>query len=115
MLDIIQGEKQPWTLRISTKNANTGKVTPLDLTGFVQITVCFKSGVNLITLTVSGGRVTVDAILTGDVSGFLTVAETNGMPVIEDGLAEAVVDFGSGDVRRAIITSSHRVTEKICA
>ena len=66
------------------------------------------------TLTQTGGRVTVDNAVLGEISGDLIVAETDGMLATESGSAEVVVDFGGGDVRRSIISDSHRVTEKIC-
>jgi len=115
MLDIVQGEKQPWAITVQTKNKTTGKTSPLDLTGFTEITVCFKTGVGLVTLTETGARVTVDNAVLGEISGDLLVAETDAMEApIEDGSAEVVVDFGAGDVRRSIILNSHRTTEKIC-
>lgn len=116
MLDIIQGEKQPWAITIVTKNAVTGKTTPLDLAGFSEITVCFKTGTIITTLTQTGGDITVDIAVLGEISGNLTVAQTDALPApIEDGSAEISVDFGSGDVRKSIILNSHRVTAKLCA
>lgn len=114
MLDIIQGERQPWAITVKTKNKNTGKSTPLDLSGFSEITVCFKTGVNILTLLQTGGRVTVDNAVLGEISGDITVAETDAMEAVEDGSAEVKIDFGGGDVRKSIILGSHRVDPKIC-
>jgi len=115
MLDIIQGEQQPWAFQVTTKNKSTGKTRPLDLTGFEEITVCFKTESTVITKLESTGDVTVDDLIFGEISGFLEVAETNGMAATEDGSVEVAVDFGGGVVKKSIITQSHRVTEKICA
>lgn len=114
MLDIIQGEKQPWSMTITTKNAATGKVSPLDLTGFSEITVCFLTAqTHLITKTQTGGGVTVDNAVLGEISGDLLTTDTDAMPE-GFGDIEAQVDFGSGDVRKAIIVRSHKVTKKLC-
>jgi len=114
MLDIIQGEKQPWSIDVETLNKTTGKTRPLDLTGFAEITVCFKTGVNKVSLTETGGRVTVDNAILGEISGFLNITETAGMPETEDGLTEVVVDFGGDDIRKSKISGSHRVEESDC-
>ncbi len=115
MLDIIQGERQVWKITIFKLDA-AGNKSFLNLTGNVEITVCFKSGANLLTLTrVAGSRVTVDSLLEGKISGFMTIAETEAMPVITDGSFEVAVDFGAGDVQKSIVIDSHKVTEKICA
>lgn len=112
MLDIFQGERQAWSMQITTKNQVTGKTSPLDLTGFNEITVCFRTDANILIKLESTAGVTVDSLLQGEISGFLSVADTNAMPGDKTGDTEVAVDFGGGDVKKTQILRSHKVTAK---
>ncbi len=111
MLKIIQNEKQPFTINMTSEQLNG---LPFDLTGFSDITVCFKAGSVVTTLTESGSRITVVEEKIGQISGALTQAETDAMSIVTSGIIEIAVDFGGGDVRKTQINNAFSVIEKVC-
>ncbi len=111
MLKIIQNERQPFTINLVSESNNG---LPFDLTGYSEITVCFKAGTTVTTLTETGARITVVEAKIGQISGALTQAETDAMSVVTSGLIEIAVDFGGGDVRKTQIVNSFSVTAKVC-
>ena len=112
MIEVIQGEKQPFT--ISLRSKSTGDA--FDLTGFNEITVCFKAGSTTIEKTESAGEVSVvGADDKGKIQVDLKVADTTSFAKTTDGQIEVSVDFGSGDIRKLQILDAFHVVEKICA
>ena len=111
MLKIIQNARKPFSINLSSEKNDD---LPLDLTGNVEITVCFKTVSTLATLTKTGGRITVDNLVLGQISGALTQAETDVMPIENNGLIEIQVDFGSGDVQKTQILNGFVVAAKAC-
>ncbi len=110
MIDIIQEERQPFTIQIRSNLTND----PYDLTGNSDIKVCFKTASGVTELTKSGARITVEDAKLGIISGALTQAETDAMPVENNGLIEIQLDFGGGDVRKVQVTNAFVVREKAC-
>jgi len=111
MIVIIQGEKQPFELNLSSlKNG-----TAFDLTGFTDITVCFKIGSTTIEKKESDGDVTVVSEPRGEISTFLTVADTDSLTPGTDGAIEVLVDFGGGDIKKAQDLNAFKVVAKICS
>ena len=111
MLNIIQNERKPFSITITSKKTGL----PLNLTGNSDITVCFKAGVSLTTLTKTGVRITVDNAVLGQISGALTQAETDAMSAVNSGDIEIAVDYGSGDVQKSQKFNAFSVTAKLCA
>ncbi len=89
MLEIIQGEQQPYKIDLTSKK--TGK--PFDLTGNVEIDVCFKAGSTVIVKKKTLSQVVVDSALLGQISGNLEVGDTESMSPLTDGQIEVLVNF----------------------
>ena len=117
MLDIHQGAQVPWSTQIKTKNKATGRLEPLDLTGFEEIQVCFVTGgtPQLLKQLESLDEVIVDNLKQGEISGFIEAVDSAGMPVSETGnKMEGHVDFGDGVIKKFKVLDSHRVIETEC-
>lgn len=111
MLDIIQGEKQPFEFNLTSKKSGG----PFDLTGNIEIEVCFKSGTTIVTKKKTLSEITVvGSPELGQISGDLEVADTDSLPSTENGDVEIKIDFGGGDIKKAQILGAFKVTEKIC-
>ncbi len=89
MLDIIQGEQQPY--KIDLTSTKTG--LPFDLTGNVDIEVCFKANSTIIIKKKSLGQVTVDSAILGQISGNLEVNDTDSLTPLTDGSLEVSTIF----------------------
>lgn len=112
MLEIIQGEQQPYSITINKKK--DGKITgPLDLTGNVEIKVLFKIGATIITKLKTTSQVTVVSAILGQISGNLLIADTDLMTAGTDGVVEIHVDYGSGNVKKLQILNAFKVFAKI--
>jgi len=109
MITIIQNEQKPWSISLDDDEGE-----PFNLTGNVEITVCFKTASQVTILTKTGGEVTVDDLILGKISGNLTQPQTDAMPKENSGLVEVEVDFGAGKVRKTQILNAFRVADKAC-
>ena len=111
MIEIIQGEKQ--TVNIDLVSKTTGK--PFDLTGATEIKVCFKAGSTTVSKLLSLAEVSVvgNALL-GQITTDLSTTDTDSMTQTSKGDVEVTVDYGSGNVKKAQIQDTFKVTEKIC-
>ncbi len=112
MIEIIQGEKQPYELDLTSKETGTN----FDLTGVTDIIVCFRSGSTTVIKKKSLAEVVVvgNPVL-GQISGDLLIADTNSLPATEQGDIEVVIDVdGAGDIQKAQKLGSFTVTEGIC-
>lgn len=89
MLDIIQGEQQPYKIDLTSKKTGL----PFDLTGNVEIEVCFKAGSTIIIKKKTLGEVIVDSLILGQISGNLEVSDTNSMTPLTDGAIEVSTIF----------------------
>jgi len=93
MLDIIQGEQQPYTIDVTSKK--TGG--PFDFTGNVEVEVCFKAGSTIIVHKKTLGQVSVDSPeILGKLSGDLQVNETKPLTPLQDGSIEISTTFAFG-------------------
>lgn len=112
MIEVIQGEKQPFTIRLRSKS--TGD--PWDLSANVEIKVCFKSGTTIVEKLKTLAEVSiVGAVTEGKIQTDLLIADTNLLPKTTEGHIEVLVDYGSGDVRKTQILGAFHVIEKICS
>ena len=111
MIEIIQGERQPFTIDLILKSSKK----PFDLTGFSEITACFKADSSKVVLTEGGGDISVvgDPKL-GQLTGFLTVAQTTSLTPTAKGDIEVVIDFGLGDIKKTQILNQFIVQEGFC-
>jgi len=111
MIEVIQGEKQ--TVNIDLVSKTSGK--PFDLTGASEIKVCFKSGSTIITKLLSLLEVSVvgDPLL-GQITTDLSTTNTDAMTATNKGDIQVTVDYGAGNVKKAIINEAFSVTTKIC-
>jgi len=111
-LEIIQGEKQPYNIDLTSKAS--GK--PFDLTGVSDITVCFKTDAIVIEKTLGALEVSIvgDPQL-GQITGNLLVADTDSMTPTTEGQIEIQIDVdGAGDIKKSQILNGFIVLEKIC-
>jgi len=111
MVEVIQGEKQAFTVNVVKKGTTT---VPFDLTGFTEITVCFKVGSSVVVKTETGGDVAVvgDPLL-GQISVSLTVADTSAMAP-GNGDIEVDVEKGAGENTKSQSLDSFIVVASIC-
>jgi len=89
MLDIIQGEQQPYKIDLTSKKTGL----PFDLTGNVEIEVCFKAGSTIIVKKKTLSEVIVDSEILGQISGNLEVFDTNPLTPLTDGSIEVSTIF----------------------
>lgn len=112
MIEVIQGEKQTFNIDLTSKK--TGK--SFDLTGNTEITVCFKSGTTIIEKTKTATEVSeVGDPLLGQITVDLLTTDTATMLPTQEGIIVVEVDFGSGDVRKAIQNNAFTVEADPCA
>ena len=111
MIKIIQGEQQPFT--IDLKSAETGK--PFDLTGYSEITVCFKAGSSLVSKDTSSGVSVVGDPMLGQISGTLEVADTSSLTSTASGSIEVTIDFGGGNIKKTQILNEFSVSQTLCS
>ena len=110
MLEIIRGEDKTFTWNLKNEDGS-----PLDLTGFTEITFCFPSETgNAQTITQTGGEVTPGGTLeAGNGTGIISDAKTLLMKVGEDQNFEAMVDYGTTR-RKVRFVELLNVFETIC-
>ena len=111
MIEIIQGEKQPIT--IDLVSSVSGK--RVDLTGNIEITVCYKAE----TTIVAKKKTLAEVVVVGDpadgqITAHLLPADTDTFPATQSGHIEVIVDYDNDDIRKSQILDAFRVTEKIC-
>ena len=111
IIEIIQGEQQPFTIDLVSKA--TGK--PFDLTGYDEITVCFKSESTIVTKDTSSGVSVLGDEKLGQITGTLETTDTTTMPATSHGHIEVAVDFGGGDIKKAQLLNKFIVIESICS
>lgn len=110
-VEIIQGEKQ--TVNINVKSKLTGQ--PFDFTGATEIVICFKSSSVVIQKKLTDTDVSVvgDPKL-GQLTTALQVADTDSLPVTQNGHIEIVETKAVGEVSKAQILDGFTVLAKIC-
>jgi len=89
MLDIIQGEQQPYKINLTSKKTGL----PFNFTGNVEVEVCFKADSTIIVHKKTLGQVVVDSEILGQLSGDLQVFETDPLTPLLDGSIEIKTIF----------------------
>lgn len=111
MIDIVQAEKKPYTIDLISKEIGKS----FDMTGFIEIVVCFISGSTI----VEKKETTSDLAVVGDpkfgqLSGSLSIAETDSLPPTTGGNIEVRVEFSAADHRKAQKLKAFTVSKKLC-
>lgn len=110
MINIIQGEQQPYLIRLRDEFGD-----PIDLTGLTAISVCFQSGSTKVTHTLALTTVAVSGdVLLGKLAGTLTVAETDSLPKTTNGDIEVLLTSPGLGTKKTQITNAFSVAKKIC-
>lgn len=114
MRKIIKGSKQVFVIQLSRKEDGVLKV--YDLTGNVEITVCFKSGSTVVAVNKVAAPVNVIVVgadADGKIQATLETTNTDALNV-GTGSIEVVVDKGSGDVDKFQIANAFQVVASDC-
>ena len=109
-LEIIQGETQPFKLYFKSRVSEY----PQDLTGATEIKVAFVTGAVEVDKKLSTSGITIlGNVLLGTVYGTLTPTETASLAVGEGYALEAIISYGSTNIKKAIIQNAFNVVQKI--
>jgi len=109
-VDVIQGEKQSFTINLKQPSGS-----PFDLTGFTEITVCFKAGSTVVQKLESLAEVSVvGADTLGTITVDLAIADSDSFSPTGEGHIEVHVAFSASDVRKTQILNAFQVTAKLC-
>lgn len=113
MVNIIQGGKKQFTVRISSESTKD----PLDLTTVAEITTCFKTSDSEnpeLMLSLTGGDIAVigDPLL-GKIQITLNDTDTAGLGLVDNETLELAIDLGAGPLKLQI-PNAYSVIESVC-
>lgn len=109
MVNIIQGARKDFTVRLNQSNGD-----PYPLTGVTEIKTClFNSDGSELMLSFTGGAITIVNAAIGKLQVALTAAQTALLLVTDSATLEVSVAFG-GDPVKAQIPNAYSVVATIC-
>jgi hypothetical protein len=110
VIEIIQGEQQPFTIDLISKE--TGK--PYDLTSATDIEVCFSAESSSVTKNFASGVSVVGDPVLGQITGTLEIADTTALTPTAHGHIEVTIISSASDHKKAQLLNQFIVLATLC-